>query len=136
MRRVLSRVVGLSVFVSGVANAQACNPSPCPIPPQMPAVYFEFQVQTPVKQAPGMVPPRYPDSLRVAKVNGEVIASFVVDTTGLADTTTLKILKSTHDLFSASVHDALPQMRFIPAELGGRKVAQLVQQPFYFAISP
>jgi hypothetical protein len=29
----------------------------------------------------------------------------------------------------------LPQWRFIPAETGGRKVKQLVQLPFEFALS-
>jgi protein TonB len=32
------------------------------------------------------------------------------------------------------VRRALPQMRFLAAEVGGRKVKQLVQQPFMFAI--
>ena len=99
---------------------------------QQPTVYFEYQVEKPARQAPGSVAPHYPDSLKVAKVEGEVVAAFVVDTTSLADTTTLKILKSTHHLFSAAVRDALPRMRFIPAEIRGVKVKQLVQQPFVF----
>jgi hypothetical protein len=32
------------------------------------------------------------------------------------------------------VRDALPAMRFAPVEVGGRKVGQLVQQPFTFAL--
>jgi periplasmic protein TonB len=46
-----------------------------------------------------------------------------------------KILKSTHDLFTAAVKSALPQMRFYPAEVGGHKVKQLVQMPFQFSLS-
>ena len=73
--------------------------------------------------------------LRQAGVEGEVLAQFVVDTTGSAENGSLKILKSSHDLFVQSVKNALPHMRFIPAEVGGRKVKQLVQQPFTFSIT-
>jgi protein TonB len=97
--------------------------------------YFEFQVEKPVVPAPGSTSPRHPDMLRQAGVEGEVLAQFVVDTTGRAEANSLKILKSSHDLFIQSVKNALPQMKFIPAEVGGRKVKQLVQQPFTFSIS-
>ena len=97
--------------------------------------YFEFQVEKPVVQAPGSPSPNYPDMLRSAGVEGEVLAQFVVDTTGRADPGSFKVLKSSHDMFVNSVRNALPRMRFIPAEVGGRKVKQLVQQPFAFAIS-
>ena len=33
------------------------------------------------------------------------------------------------------MRDALPLMRFTPAEAGGGKVRQLVQQPFIFSLS-
>ncbi len=97
--------------------------------------YFEFQVEKPVVPAPGSISPRYPDMLRQAGVEGEVLAQFVVDTTGKAEPGSLKILKSSHDMFIQSVKNALPQMKFIPAEVGGKKVKQLVQQPFTFSIS-
>jgi protein TonB len=73
--------------------------------------------------------------LKSANVEGEVLAQFVVDTTGRADMSTFKVLKSTHDLFTQSVRTALQEMRFVPAEIGGRKVMQMVQQPFTFALS-
>lgn len=94
--------------------------------------YFEFQVEKPVIAAPGNPLPRYPSVLESSKVEGEVLAQFVVDTTGRAEMHTFKILKSSHDLFSGAVKNALPGMRFIPAEVGGRKVKQLVQLPFGF----
>jgi protein TonB len=96
--------------------------------------YFEYQVEKPVMTVNGSPTPRYPDILKSAGVEGEVVVAFVVDTTGRADISSLKILKSTHELFSAAVRTALPTMRFLPAEVGGRKVKQLVQQPFVFNI--
>lgn len=97
--------------------------------------FFEFQVEKPVQALPGSASPRYPDILRQAGVEGEVLAQFVVDTTGRAEMGSYKVLKTSHDLFGTAVKNALPGMRFIPAEVGGRKVRQLVQQPFSFAIA-
>ncbi|HEY4659614.1 MAG TPA: TonB family protein [Gemmatimonadaceae bacterium] len=97
--------------------------------------YFEFQVEKPVMQAPNSAIPRYPEILKSAGVEGEVLAQFVVDTTGRAEPETFKVFKATHELFATAVRSALPNMRFIPAEVGGKKVKQLVQQPFVFAIS-
>jgi protein TonB len=96
--------------------------------------YFEFQVEKPVMQAPNSPTPQYPDILRQAGVEGEALVSFVVDTTGRADVASFKIIRTTHELFATAVKNALPRMRFIPAEVGDKKVRQLVQQPFSFAI--
>jgi protein TonB len=97
--------------------------------------YFEFQVEKQVAPAPGNRPPSYPDMLRSANVEGEVLVQFVVDTTGRVERGSVKILKSSHDLFTRSVEQALSSMRFYAAEIGGRKVKQLVQQPFNFALT-
>lgn len=97
--------------------------------------YFEFQVEKQVAPAPGNPGPRYPDMLRSANVEGEVLVQFVVDTTGRVENGSVKILKSSHDLFTNSVRSALNSMKFYPAEIGGRKVKQLVQQPFNFTLT-
>jgi protein TonB len=96
--------------------------------------YFEFQVEKQVSQVPG-VAPRYPEMLKSANVEGEVLAQFVVDTTGRAEMSTFKVLKSSHELFTQAVKTALGNMRFYPAEIGGRKVKQMVQQPFTFSLT-
>jgi protein TonB len=97
--------------------------------------YFEFQVEQQVRPDPKNTAPNYPSQLRSANVEGQVLAQFVVDTTGRADMSTFKSLSSAHDLFTAAVKNHLPSMRFIPAEVGGRKVKQLVQMPFLFTLS-
>jgi protein TonB len=97
--------------------------------------YFEFQVEKQVQQIPGTGNLRYPDILRSANVEGEVLAQFVVDADGRYEQGSFKVLKSSHDLFTQAVKNALPNMRFYPAEVGGRKVKQLVQQPFTFSLS-
>ena len=96
--------------------------------------FFEFQVEKPADKLTGPQP-TYPDILRSANVAGRVIAQFVVDTTGRAEMGTFKALESDHELFTAAVKRVLPGWRFIPAETGGRKVKQLVQLPFEFALA-
>ncbi|MEO7218286.1 MAG: energy transducer TonB [Gemmatimonadaceae bacterium] len=97
--------------------------------------YFSYQVEKPAATRSGSPTPQYPETLRSAGIEGEVDAEFVVDTTGRAEPGSLKITKATNDLFKAAVVSALPRMRFYPAEVGGRKVKQLVQQPFTFTIT-
>lgn len=96
--------------------------------------YYEFQVEKPVSQIPGTGSPRYPDALRSSGVEGEVQAQFVVNEDGRAETSTFKVLKATNDLFASAVRTALPNMRFYAAEVGGKKVKQLVQQSFQFRL--
>jgi len=103
--------------------------------PSADQTYFEFQVEKQVAPAPGNPNPRYPDMLRSANVEGEVLAQFVVDTTGRVEMSTFKVLKSSHDLFTSSVRQHLAISRYYPAEIGGRKVKQLVQQPFNFTLT-
>ena len=106
-----------------------------PAPANDNQTYYEYQVEKQVSPLPGNPAPRYPDMLRSANVEGEVLAQFVVDTTGKADMREFKVLKSTHDLFTNAVKASLPNMKFYPAEVGGKKVKQLVQMPFQFSLT-
>ncbi len=79
--------------------------------------------------------PHYPESLRSAGVDGRVVIQFIVDTAGRVDMSSVRVLSSTHDLFSRAVHDALGQFRFRPAELHGKKTAALAEMPFEFQLT-
>lgn len=79
--------------------------------------------------------PRYPESLRQAAIDGTVLVRFTIDTTGRIDMSSVAVLSSTHELFSRSVRDALPGLRFRPAEIGGRRVRALAEMPFEFQIT-
>lgn len=105
-----------------------------PVAP-MNGIYTDAQVERPVMAAPGSIGPSYPEMLRAAGVEGTVLAQFVVDTTGRADVATFTALRSDNALFTAAVRAALGRMRFLPAEVGNRKVPQLVQQPFQFSVN-
>ena len=98
--------------------------------------YFEFQVEKQVSPYPGNPAPRYPDMLRSANVEGEVLAQFVVDTTGRAGHEPVsRCSKSTRSLHQRRQGVAAEHMKFYPAEVGGRKVKQLVQMPFQFNLT-
>ena len=114
-------------------SSSGTQPEAAPAPRQD-KDYFAFEVEKPVVQAPNSAAPAYPDMLRQAGVEGEALVSFVVDTLGRVDVATFKVIRTTHDLFAAAVKNALPRMRFIPAETSRGRVRQLVQQPFSFAI--
>lgn len=97
--------------------------------------YFEFQVERPavmdVERSPK---PTYPSALQSAGIEGAVKMQFVVDTTGKAEMSSLVVMESTNELFTIAVRNIMPRLRFFPAEVGGRKVRQLVQLPFNFNI--
>ena len=93
--------------------------------------YFDFQVE---KQAAllSTLAPRYPAVLAAQGVEGSVTAQFVVDTTGAAEMGSWKVLESSNELFSQAAKESVRTARFAPAEVGGRKVRQLVQRVISF----
>jgi TonB family protein len=81
----------------------------------------------------GQLPtPIYPNSLRQLGIRGEVVVSFTVDTNGRVDANTFRVVRATDMRFVASVSELLPDLRFMPAEAGGRPVTQTIQIPFRF----
>ena len=149
-RLTLSLTLGAAATVLTIVACEVQAPSDASVAPVPPAaqvavaagpvvvpaghVYQEFQVEQQVKPEAGETP-RYPDMLRKAGVEGEVLVQFVVRPDGRADVGSLKILKQSHELFGDAVRAALPMMRFKPALVGDRAVSQLVQSPFTFSIS-
>lgn len=97
--------------------------------------YFDWQVEKPVAVLPGSRGPQYPAMLREAGFEGVVVAQFVVDTLGRADLSTFQVLSSDHAVFTSAVKQALVGLRFLPAEVGQRKVSQVVQQAFQFRLN-
>jgi protein TonB len=78
--------------------------------------------------------PAFPTSLRERGVSGRVTVQFVVDTSGKAEMSRLKIVQATDSLFAHSVRAVLSRYRFSPGEVGGSKVRTLVQLPFDFTL--
>lgn len=96
----------------------------------------EIEVDSAAALDPSAVGPDYPVRMLEKNIEGLVLAQFVVDSLGRADTTTFKLLEPAEPDFVMAVKTALPRMKYRPASLGGRSVSQLVQQPFGFRIRP
>ncbi len=97
-------------------------------------VYTSFEVDNAVQFSAGSAVPKYPPELLARRVSGVVTVRFVVDTSGVVDASSVRIVDATDSQFVASVREALPQMKFQPARLNGKRVRQLVEQPFRFNI--
>lgn len=95
--------------------------------------YYDYEVGVPVSPRGGLRP-RYPESLRRSGTEGRVEVEFVVNERGRVDMSTVKVLESTHSLFTAAVRNALGGMRFDPARVNGIPVRQIVRLPVAFRI--
>ncbi len=92
-----------------------------------------FQSWTTVRPVRGNSAPRYPDQLRRQGIEGAVLVSFVVDTAGVPNM--FEVIAASHEQFRTSVLAALTSARFVPAQINGNKVKQLVQMPFTFTLA-
>lgn len=71
---------------------------------------------------------------RPSAATGEVLAEFEVDTLGVPDLSTFKVIRATDSTLGPRVREILKRARFEPAVKNGVKVRQVVQQPFVVAL--
>jgi len=95
-----------------------------------------LEVDEMVERYESSAAPIYPRELAAIGAQGMVQAIYVVDTSGLVDTITIRVVRSDDPRFTASVRAALGQMRFRPAKRAGKTARQLVEQKFRFRIVP
>jgi TonB family protein len=76
--------------------------------------------------------PRYPEQLRAATFNGEVVVEYVIDRNGRVLANSIRTIRSDHPAFTRSVREALLTARFRPGRRGGRSVPVLVRQRIRF----
>jgi len=94
------------------------------------SILTQLDVDSTVARYPGSAAPAYPVNLLAEQIEGSAFVLYVVDTSSV------KVIRTTHPDFVSAVKKALPDMRFRPAFLRGTKVRQLVQQSFAFRITP
>lgn len=94
-------------------------------------VFMEAQVDE-IPTVASTRPPRYPEVLRAAGINGRVLMQFVVDTTGHVEESTLKIISTPHPGFNNAAKEAVLGTVFHPGKMHGSAVAVLVQQAVNF----
>lgn len=133
------------VFVSGLAVPQSAgrvrvaandfHEATYVVTMEPEVAFIDKEVDKHAAPYPGNKAPLYPDSLRTANVEGDVLMEFVVDSTGHAIPSTYFVLRTSDPRFIQAVTDGLPAMRFFPPERRGRPVAERVTMPFQFWLS-
>jgi TonB family protein len=118
---------------AGVRGQLPFGPPPVFVPD---TAFSVLEVDKTVERFDSSAAPVYPRELLAIGVQGLVQAIYVVDTTGLVDTTTVEVVRSDDPRFTESVRTALAGMRFRPAIRAGKTVRQLVEQRFRFKITP
>ena len=113
------------------ASAQARSTVPAPRADTLP-LFYEYQVIEPVRTV-AWAPPKYPDSLKKANVEGEVLIEFVVDTAGRMEPGSMRIVRTSHPAFSNAVVATVGSARFAPGLMERRPVRQVVNQRFIFS---
>ena len=78
--------------------------------------------------------PLYPDFLRQAGVEGQVVLEARVDSTGRVQKASVSVVFATHPGFVDPARQALLGTLFRPARVNGRAVPMLVRVPFAFTI--
>ena len=91
-------------------------------------------VDSAAERDPMSAAPIYPKELLARNIEGSAVLRFVVDSTGLIDLGTIKLIQATHPQFVAAVREAMPRMRYRPAKVGPLAVRQLGEQLFKFEI--
>jgi hypothetical protein len=102
-----------------IAGAQTCTP------PEHP--FFEYQVATPARfVGDSGLRPRPASEREQRQDSSALVVSFVVDSLGLTDWRTLKILRTPSRAAADSVRAVLGSWRFSPAIVADCHVPQLV----------
>jgi protein TonB len=97
--------------------------------------FEELAVEKRVVPVPANRKPRYPSRMLDRRIETNFNVTFVVDTSGIVDRETVELPRSIEQEFASAVVEVLYNWRFLPAELGGRRVRQRVLQPFIFQLS-
>ncbi|MES2178566.1 MAG: energy transducer TonB [Gemmatimonadota bacterium] len=132
-RAALTLVAGLALASAGSASAAA----QCPSPPEIfgkDAVLLSCQVTKPVEWNYPLRLPKYPFGVKDPTAEGNVLLSFIVDTAGQIEPATIRVLRTTNDMYSIAARTAIGNWRGKPARMDATPVRVYVQQEFLFRI--
>jgi protein TonB len=96
-------------------------------------VYLEAVVEERPERLSGP-PVQYPEILRQAGVQGRVIVQAVIDTTGRAIPSTVRVTVSPHSGFDQAAKNLVLHSLFRPGRVSGRAVKVLVSVPIDFSL--
>jgi TonB family protein len=78
---------------------------------------------------------QYPDLLRQAGIEGRAIVQAIIDTSGRAEPSSVKVVQSPNPGFDQSAKQYVLRALFRPARVHGRAVRVLINQPIDFKIT-
>lgn len=93
-----------------------------------------IEVDSAAERDPTSAAPAYPKSLMDKGLAGRADFRFVVDSTGVIDMGTVKLIAASHPDFARAVREAMPHMKFRAARMGTIPVRQLAEQSFVFQL--
>jgi TonB family protein len=97
-------------------------------------VYQVIDVDSSAVRDPASSAPIYPEHLQRRGIEGWVVARFVIDTLGAIEPNSVVIVSTTSSTFRQAVLEAIPTMRYRPAQRQGRAVRQEAEQLFRFRV--
>lgn len=128
-----SKIVGTTLTTPLTSSSNAPGSVGAPLLPGD-GVYLPSLVQESPELLSAPIPV-YPLLLRAAGVQGQVIVAAVVDTLGLAENGSVRIVRSDNPGFDAAALATVRAARFRPARIYGRAVRVLVQVPVVFRLN-
>jgi TonB family protein len=135
-RAVAVQFPAIAMDFPAASSLPAAEPIPKPSAAELPAGVYTEDAVTEGPRVLRFPVPRYPDSLRTAGIGGRVVVEAIVDSTGHADSASVRILSSTHPGFEASAREVVLGATYAPGRLNGRAVSVLVRIPVPFTIAP
>lgn len=124
---------------TGVPDSTVGAASPTPVLSQSPKPPYALARASgdsvPPSAQPNAVPPIYPNQLRAANVEGQVVARFTIGRDGTVDMSSFVIEKSDHDLFSLAVRNWAAGRRFTAGTVRGVPVDWSLSMPFVFSLA-
>ncbi|MGH7621717.1 MAG: energy transducer TonB [Gemmatimonadaceae bacterium] len=117
----ITLVAGLVAACGGDHRATEHSPARAPRPDELPSLVS------------GELPFKYPPSLYARRVQGNVMLKLFIDRDGrvVSDSTRIDRASGYAELDSAAVAGA-PELRFVPAKLGGEPIGTTVLFPLFF----
>ena len=118
--------------LSGIGLGPDSRPSEAG-PGPAPAVLTVTEVDV-LPRLTGHLQPHYPEALRRTGVSGQVLLEYVVGSNGWVDSSSVRVLLSSHPEFTDAARAALRGVHFRPGRRSGQPVAVLVRQTIRFEI--
>jgi hypothetical protein len=112
----------------GIAEGVVGGSGPVTVESQ---VYLSSQLDDPAERISGP-DPRFPPVMLSAGIGGSVDLQYIVDVSGHAEPSSIKVLAKTHDAFVEPAKEAILKSVYRPAKYRGEAVRQLVQQRISF----